>query len=345
MLSLSLFIVITYSKKIVKEVSPREHTGKMIVLLCLGFLFGDGVSSLFSEILFENNNNGTFCLEVIFFLIPPALSLLQLILAFTVFKNDTPLFLHKELMEMDCSLELERMYPLEKRRTKEWDLIVETVNRTKIHVPSYHELFSKRYRRLIIQIGILTTFEAFIGLFFIRQSLTIVLPSNLFNIETITIFSSASILGALLLLILVDGRLYIIIIVIGRRVLLIIGTTSILVIKITTLIIVLAYSEVKWNIIIVGLTVEHLYFELSSGSLIMLYSIEVLSDRGYALMCLYYRILISIMYYILIFIEWKYASFRWTYIYLSITFTIATAFVKFYNHLVHSCYLYPCCRD
>jgi len=52
----------------VKEVSPREHIGKMIVLLRLGFLFGDGASSLFSEILFEDNNNGTFGLEIIFLL-------------------------------------------------------------------------------------------------------------------------------------------------------------------------------------------------------------------------------------------------------------------------------------
>jgi len=92
----------------------------------------------------SENEDNKILFKRISFAIPIILSLVQLLLFFLCFKNDTPRQLCEENMNSECVEELRYIYKDRERSLQEYSLTQEIIASIRMEYPTYREIFTTK---------------------------------------------------------------------------------------------------------------------------------------------------------------------------------------------------------
>eukprot|EP00826_Nyctotherus_ovalis_P057304 TRINITY_DN7829_c0_g1_i15.p1 TRINITY_DN7829_c0_g1~~TRINITY_DN7829_c0_g1_i15.p1 ORF type:complete len:312 (+),score=58.08 TRINITY_DN7829_c0_g1_i15:787-1722(+) len=301
-----------------------------VILLFVTFL------SLGNELLFitgwigsEVKSVGEYSRSMMLTLPPATISLVQLVLSLAVFKRDTPIKLTTDAMHEELADELRKIYPSERRRKSEIEMLknMDMINKHK--APSYKELFTGRNLKLLFKGILIATFTnctgTFSRLFFMKYA---------FMESDKNIMSLSSAIGNLVITL---GTLFplfsykstfSIILVIKQKSLLFFGSIGIILSLLGSLISFLVYDSLSvFNVpdvifsfigfLVYGMTVYPLCFR---------YIIDLLPERGFTVLISWYWfvfVAINLTFYIFIGIRADFDNYHVNLCYLLAFFVIS----------------------
>jgi len=189
---------------VVREIAPKSITGSTLVLF--GTFLGIGDELIYTLYHFIRTEEDKVQI-ITFFLMPSILSILQLILCFTIFKHDTPRQLYEEKMEEDGSGELKKIYSCAKTRAIVQDEIKALVDDTKREYPRYSYLCKGNNLKQLLKGMAMMVIRNFNGLFMAITFGSIIFERDLKEYATIILFIP-NIISTIVPFFLVDSTSY-----------------------------------------------------------------------------------------------------------------------------------------
>ena len=153
---------------------------------------------------FSNDGGVDIILKIQIYGIPIILSLAQFLLSILVYKIETPRYLMENNLNEYCIEVLSKFYPDNDRRIKETEIQYYLLNKTRYQYPSYYELFTRKYRNLLLQGILIITIRSFTGYFQFLFFIAKIFP-NYFKYTDI-ILGSMNLIGILIPLFLIDSN-------------------------------------------------------------------------------------------------------------------------------------------
>jgi len=311
-----------------KEVIPASILPLTLVSLQFFLIFGDEIAFLLSYIMSEYDGTHGKLLNLIVFLIPVIIAGMQIILGFTVFKRDTPLRLLEDMLEDECLMELQKLYPDNLTRMAEYDKIRDNLFRIKWQYPSFKELFSERHIKSTIKGFILVGLQNCVGVFiFLVFTLSVFRDVHSFKQKNL-ILTGIKFMSTFFLFAIIHPK--------GMKLLLLIGCIGVAITNYGNLILRLIYNDVKdpdFHIIaLLNMGTGYAFDGISTCILPIVYACQIMSERGFALsMFLYWftngAIMISFFYLIKHFNESDYEIYMYYLAFFCLSATVLAGYV------------------
>jgi len=285
MYGIGIGLVTTIAPFYMKEVIPESILPLTLVSLQFFLIFGDEVALLFCYIIFKYKYTTDDLLSIIVFLIPAIIAGIQVILGFTVFKRDTPLHLQNGTLTYECQMELQRLYPDDNVRAKEFTKIENKLHKIKQDYPGFKELFSKENRKSTSKGFILVGLQNCVGVFIcLAFTLSLSNDSHTFKKGNL-ILTAMKFMSTFFLFAIIHPK--------GMKLLLLIGSIGVAITNYGNFILRLMYNDNDNldpnTITISNMGAGYVFDGISTCMLPLIYACQIMSERGFALsMCLYW---------------------------------------------------------
>ena len=157
-MALQFHSTVLLKKILVTSISTKQLKTRDLILFSLFFILGLEINCVMVNVsylpAFDGKNVWKKYLKTFTFVIPGILAFTQLMLGLFVFKKDSPKFLAENFMAEDALCEMAKIYPSERSRHSQFRKLQDVQMETKHSYPTYGELFTSNYIRLILK-GIL----------------------------------------------------------------------------------------------------------------------------------------------------------------------------------------------
>ena len=127
-----------------RSILPKELMNP--ILLLFGFGIGLGHIIIYLMNLLNESNVDYAAPLLVALLLPILFSLIQILLSFFFFRNESPLFLFEHQDQEEAIFELSKIYTTAERRIKENKELSNTIGIIRSQYPSYSELLTEEYR-------------------------------------------------------------------------------------------------------------------------------------------------------------------------------------------------------
>ena len=264
------------------EIFPSSMKSYGLLLIPIGFIVGailENILTGLQQYYFTN-----FGMDLVSELTPIFISLLQLLLTLFKYKYNSPKYLYENSESELCAEELMKIYIDEEQRLIECNLMEYNKNEKICQYPTYAELFSKKYIKSLFIGAVLIFVRNFIILFPFLDHIWLG-SEKIMDLYFTSFLYLFILLGAILSFFIVTEF--------GKKKILFIGSILMFIAYTSIAIMVIFFSiSTKYYIIII-MSLSFVIFGISGASiysLSLVYTIQILPERGFTLVIIFHWI-------------------------------------------------------